>query len=130
MALPYTMSAISDIPANDTVNLLAGLRGRTLPGPSRVQIFLTREAINVLTNILIGGESVLQGGLAQINATVGTSPIVPDNKMVDSFGFGGQEIILEGQNLTAAALELRALVMITPMDDVLLQAMIQLPGTR
>lgn len=130
MPRPYSISAITDILANSTSNLIEGLRGRTLPGPSRVTGYMTREAINVLTAITIGGESVVQGGLAQINATVGTSPIVPDNMLFDSFGFGGEEVIVEGQNLTAGALELRVLLFITPLDDVSLQRILQMPGTR
>jgi len=130
MARPYTISAITDIAANSTSNLIQGLRGRTLPGPSRIEGFLTREAINVLANVTIGGESVVQGGLAQINTVVGSSPLVPDNKLFDSFGFGGEEIIIEGQNLTGGLLELRVLLLITPVDDVLLQSALTLPGTR
>ena len=130
MPRPYSISAITDIAANSTSNLIQGLRGRTLPGPSRVRGFLTREAINVLTNVTIGGESVVQGGLAQINTVVGSSPLVPDNTLFDSFGFGGEEVIIEGQNLTAGALELRVLLFVTPLDDVALQRLMDLPGTR
>jgi len=118
MARSYTISAIEDIAANGRASLIDGLRGRTLDEPSRVIIFATREAIDVLMTITIGGTEVLGGGLASIVAAVGTKPTVPDDIIVDSGGLRGEEIIVTGQNLTAGALELRVLIFVVPLSDV------------
>jgi len=117
MARSYTITAITDIDANSDASLLDGLRGRVLEEASRVLIFMTREAINVLATITIGGTEVAGRSLPQINATVGTKPVVPDDLLVDSAGLAGEEIIITGTNLTAGALELRALVFVVPLSD-------------
>ena len=118
---PYTIQNIVDIAANTSTSLFVGLQGVTLVSPSRVVIYASREAIDVLMSVTVGGTNAGQALLAQINTTVGSSPVVPDNKIVDTFGMGGDEIIILGQNLTAGALELRALCFVTPVDDVALR---------
>jgi len=117
MGRAYSISAISDIAANSSDSLIDGLRGRTLEEPSRVVVFASREAINVLLSVTIGGVDVGAGLLAQVLAAVGTKPVVPDDLIIDSAGLKGDEIIVTGQNLTAAALELRVLIFVVPISD-------------
>jgi len=128
MARPYSMSNVTDIAANGSSSLLEGLTGRTLQDNSRVRIFANREAINVLLNIVIGTESAGQDLLAQVLATLGTKPIVPDDLIVDSFGLKGDEVVIRAQNLTGGALEARVLVFITPMGDLALQQALGILG--
>ena len=128
MARPYTISAIEDVAANSTDSLIEGLRGRTLSDNSRVRIFASREAINVTLDITVGDESVGQGLLAQVLATLGTKPIVPDDLIIDTFGFRGDEIVIRANNLTAGALEARVLIFVTAMGDLALQQSLGILG--
>jgi len=130
MARPFSVSVVASVAANKTTNIILGLRGETLDGPSRLQFFMTRQAVLLQVNILVGGENVIQNGLPQINTVAGTKPAVPDDLLVDTFGFGAEKLIVDGQNLTAGALELRMLLMITPLSDVDLQKVLQMPNTR
>lgn len=124
MARSYTISAITDIAANSSASLIDGLRGRTLQEASRVLVFMTRQAIDVLATVTIGGTEVLGSGRASINAAVGTKPAVPDDLIIDSGGLAGEEIIVTGQNLTAGALELRVLIFVVPLSDVLMNSVL------
>ena len=128
MARPYTIAAVVDVPANDESSLIEGKRGRTLDEPSRVRIFANREAIDVVLEITIGDSSAGQGILAQINTLNGSKPVVPDDLIVDSFGMGGEEIVIRAQNLTAGALEARVLIFVTAVSDVTFQQALGIVG--
>lgn len=122
MASPYTMNAVNDVPASDSESLLEGQSGRTLAEDSRVRVYLNRESVDVTFSILVGKENVLEaGGGAAINTVAGDLPSTRDDLMVDTFGRGGDEILIKAANVNAAAQEGRAIVMVTPLDDVVLQ---------
>jgi len=111
-----TVTAISDLPANDTVDDIVGdLPGMTLARRSVVEIFLTREAVGVLATVNIGGSVVMPQGPVNIDAVVGTVPSVQDDGIISVVASAGDKIIISGTNTTAGALELRALVKIMPV---------------
>ena len=119
---PYTLTNITDVALSSTVSLLVSEQGRTLPEPSRVKIYANRETVDMLFNITIGSRQVLSDAPARVNATVGDMPILPDDLVVDSFGDAGDEIVIRARNADAvAAREARVLVMVTPVDDDVLQ---------
>jgi len=124
MAKPYTMAQNVDVAATTLTNLLEGLRGRILSGPSLIQISLNREAVGVNVSVLVGGESVMNNGLVTVLATLGVMPSIRDDTIVTTFGDGLDEIIIDADNTTAGALEARVIVRVTEIDDVALaQAM-------
>jgi len=123
MASPYTISNITDVPLSTTSSLLAGERGRILPEPSRVRIYANRETAAILYNITVGAESAVQDGVSAINATAGDTPSIRDDKIADTFGNAGDEIVIRAANSDgAAAREARVVVFVTPVDDEALQA--------
>jgi len=122
MGIPYTMTAINDLPIAGSASLLEGQSGRVLAEASRVRIFANREDVLVTLSVLVGKENVLEAGSgAALNTTVGDLPSTRDDLLVDTFGGQGDEVLIRGSNTNAALKELRVIVMITPVDDVVLQ---------
>jgi len=121
MASPYTLANIVDVAATATANLLEGLRGRFLPEPSRIQVFLNREAVGILFNMTLAADQILEDATVAINAAVGVAPSTRDDLITTTFGEGGAEIVLRARNSTAGALEARCIIFVTPLDDVALQ---------
>ena len=117
MASPYTISTINDVAATSTENLLGNLKGRVLSAPSRVQIALNTEAVTQRVSVLIGGENVLDSARVTLQATVGVMPVLPDDNIINTLGDQGDEIIINATNSTAGALETRAIVRVTELDD-------------
>lgn len=122
MAGAYTISNVTDVPLSTTVSILAAERGRTLPEASRVQIFANREDADISFNITLGADSITEDQGAAINATAGDLPSTRDDKIADTFGNAGDELVIRARNQgAAAAKEARVIVFITPVDDVALQ---------
>ena len=132
MAIPYTLPAISDVPLGGTdLDLLDGLRGRTLTEPSLVQILLNGETVDITMGVTIGATEVLpSGSRVTLQATVGVLPVFPDDVLAESFGSKGDEIIVSARNAGAAAGEARAVVRVTAIEDVdLIRVLKQSTGT-
>lgn len=111
-----TITAISSIPANDSVeNVVKDKPGVTLSRRSAVQIYLTREAVGVTATVTIGGSIVFPQGPTNINTVVGSLPSTQDDLLIEVIAQKADEIIIAGVNTTGAALELRALVKIMPV---------------
>lgn len=111
-----TVTAISDVPANDDVaDILDGKPNMTLKRRSAVEIYLTREAVGILATVLIGGSVVMPQGPVNIATVVGSIPSVQDDGIISVIADAGDEIIVAGTNTTAGALELRALVKLLPL---------------
>jgi len=122
MGIPYTMNAVIDVPIAGASSLLDGQSGRVLAEASRVRIFLNRESTDITYSVLIGKENVLEaGGGAVINTVDGDLPSTRDDLMIDTFGGAGDEVLIRAANVNAALQEARAIVMVTPVDDVVLQ---------
>jgi len=117
MASPYTISRVQDVAANSEENIIEGQTGRTLVAPSRVQIYLNRESVDVTFTILVGSNRALLSGGAAINTTAGDVPVLPDDGVVDTFGMPGDEIIVNANNQNVAAQEARAIIKVTEVDD-------------
>ena len=122
MAGPYTVAAIRAVPLSSTESILRDQRGRTLPEASRVQIFANRATADITFNITVGSDSVVEDQGAVIAAVTGTAPNTRDDKIADTFGNAGDEIVVRAQNADAAtAREARVTIFVTPIDDVALQ---------
>jgi len=120
MAFPYTIPTLTDVAAATITNLLTGLKGRVLSAPSRVQIALNSELVTDRVSVLIGGENVLDNGRVTTVAGGGVMPTLPDDNIITTFGNTGDEIIINGSNSAGAASEIRAIVRVTEVDDVIL----------
>ena len=128
MARPYSMTIINDIPLGETVqNLLAGLRGRTLAGPSLVEVFANVEDVDVSLGITVGAtEALPAGSRATLQATVGVLPSTRDDKIVGTFGKRGDEIVIQAVNGDAVvAAEARVIVWVTEIDDVVMKRFVR-----
>lgn len=124
MAPPYTITNVTDVPAGDESSLIQGDSGRTLARASNVQIFANRESVDILYTITIGGNRILLSGAAAINATAGDVPSTRDDRIVNTFGAAGQEIVILANNANVAPQEARVILWITEIDDqALLQAL-------
>lgn len=112
----YSMAAITDIAIGGSVNnVLANIPGVKLAVRSLVQIFLTRENVNVLATVTVGGTNVFPQGPTNISTVVGSLPSTQDDQIIEVVGEAGSEIIVAGTNADAAASELRALVKVMPV---------------
>jgi len=115
-AAGYSLGAISDIPLAGVIdNVVKNLTGQQLKRPSRVLIFLTREGVDVLVSITVGGTQVYASGPCNISTVIGSMPSTENDLVVDCLAQGGDEIIIAGTNANAAAQELRALVQVMPI---------------
>ncbi len=119
MAPPYTITSITDIPATTTNrSVLLGEVGEQLDEPSRVKVYATRESVDVTMGISLGRQIALPVGSAtNINAAVGTLPSRQDDLIFEGFGDTGDNITIQGQNVNAAAQELRLLIDVVAIDD-------------
>jgi len=118
MAIPYTLTCVSDVAAAGSDSLLDGLSGRVLAARSRVRIYANRESVDVSYDVTIGKESVAPAGTgAAINTVDGDLPSTRDDLIIETFGFPGDEILIRAANVNAAAQEARVIVMVTEVDD-------------
>jgi len=129
MGRPYSMTVIEDIPlgGGTSENLLGVRRGRTLSGPSLVEIFLNAEDVDVTFGVTVGAtEALPAGSRVTLNAVVGVMPSTRDDKVVSTFGNKGDEIVIQVVNNDAvAAAEARAIVWVTELDDVTLKRFVR-----
>lgn len=125
MARPYTITIVNDIPLASTVqNLVEGRSGRVLDEPSRVRVYATRESVDVTMGFILGREEVLPAGsVTNISTVAGSLPSRQDDLITETLGDVGNEIIIQGVNVNAAAQELRLLIDVISIDD-----LAQLPG--
>lgn len=124
MADGYTITQIFDLPLSDTEDdIILGKRGTTLKEMSLVEVYANVEDVDVTLGVTVGATDVLQAGSrATLQATVGVMPSTRDDKVVSSIGKAGEKIIVTGSNAdAAAAAELRVIIFVTPINDVILQ---------
>jgi len=124
----YAISVIESIPLTGKVdNIVEGLQGITLRERSRVRVYLSREDVLVLAGVNIGGVQVLQAGSAvPLNTNAGEMPKIQDDLVVEVFAQKNDLIIISGTNGNAAPKELRVLLQVMPISDVLLLAAINM----
>ena len=76
---------------------------------------------DVSMQMTIGGEQVLPAGPVNLEAGAGVLPSVEDDNIIRTFAKAGDEMIIRGQNDdAAAAAQLRVVIIVTPIDDVIL----------
>jgi len=131
MASGYSITGVTPIDATGAIdNVIANKRGRTLKEPSVVDIYLTRESVDVLVAVTVGGTEVLPQGPVNINTVNGSLPSTQDDRVITTVGVANDEIIIQGTNANAAVQELRALVKVMPIDDTSLVAALNLRGAK
>lgn len=119
MGRPVAFTVVRDIPLSDTVvDIAANIPGADISEPSLVLIALNGETVDIRAQVSIGGAQVLPESRVTVQATVGVLPLTPDDVLVATLGTQGESITIKGTNLDAAAArEIRAKVLIFPMDD-------------
>jgi hypothetical protein len=131
LASGYSISGISDIDATGNVdNVIANKRGRTLKELSVVDIYLTRESVDVQAAVTVGGTEVFPQGPVNIETVAGSLPSTQDDRVITTIGQPNDEIIIAGTNANAAAQELRALVKVMPLDDAAVVSALNLRGAK
>jgi len=122
MARPYTITQVSSIPLSDAIqNIIEGIAGRTLAEDSLVEVAANMGDADVSMQMTIGGDQILPAGPVNLEAGAGVLPSVRDDLIIQSFGKAGDEMIIRGQNDdAAAAAQLRVVIRVTPVDDVVL----------
>jgi len=124
MADGYSITQITDIPLSESDdNIILAKGGTKLAEPSLVEVFANAEDVDVTMGVRIGSTDVLQAGSrVTLQATVGVMPSTRDDKIVSAIGMADEEIIVSGRNAdAAAAAELRVIIFVTPINDVILQ---------
>lgn len=117
MARPKTITAVSDVPAGETISILEGKQGRRLTGPAVILVSLNREAVGLNLEVTVGSEQVLPSGAVTVNATASELPSIRDDTIIETQGVNGEEVLIRAQNTTAGPLEARAVVRIFELDD-------------
>lgn len=118
----YSIAQVFAVPIGGSENnIIANKPGVKLPSTSVVDIFLTRESVDVLFNVTIGGTNVYpQPGPANISTIAGSLPSVQDDRIISVIAAAGDEIIISASNQNASLQEARALVKVMPIDDAML----------
>jgi len=117
----YSITGITDIEAQGSIdNVIANKPGVKLRQPSVVNIYITRESVDVEAQVTVGGSNVFPQGPVNVVASVGTLPSTQDDNVITVLGMAGDDIIIQGTNANVAAQELRALVKVIPVDDAIL----------
>jgi len=124
----YSIAQISDVPPGESVNnIIANKPGVKLSENSMVDIYLTRESVDVEFNVTVGGTNVYpQPGPANISTVIGSLPSTQDDKVITIIAQGGDEIVIAASNSNVAAQEARALVKVMPIGDAMLATAIKL----
>ncbi len=119
MAAPYQIAVVDDLAATSTTeNIILGRPGQTLNEDSRVQVYCTRESVDVTAGFSLGLQIIMPNGSpANISTVAGSLPSVQDDLWATGFGFAGDDIIIQGVNVNAALQELRVLLKIVAVDD-------------
>jgi hypothetical protein len=118
MAVPQTISQITDLGIGASgVNILDGLSAATLDEMSVVQVFASRESVDVTLQIVVGDVEVMRLGPCAVDATVGNPPVTPNNLIYQGLGKPTQKIAINGTNVNAAAQELKCIVKIVSVND-------------
>ncbi len=120
MGRPVAFTVVNDIAlASTVVDIAANIPGADISEPSLVLIALNGETPDIRAQVSIGGAQVLPESRVTVQATAGVLPVTPDDVLVATLGNQGESITIKGTNLdVAAARELRAKVIIFPMDDI------------
>ena len=130
-AFGKTISAIVKVPVGGSIdNVVENKPGITLNEPSRIQIFMSRETVNLQVSITIGGANVMPQGPTALNPTVGVLPSTQDDMLVDVMAQKSDTIIIAATSTDAAIREIRALVFITPVSDAVLSSAMAIRGAR
>lgn len=118
----YSIAQVFKVPIGGSENnIIANKPGVKLPSTSVVDIYLTRESVDVVFNVTVGGTNVYpQPGPANINTVNGSLPSTQDDMIISIVAARGDEIIISASNSNAAEQEARALVKVMPVDDAML----------
>jgi len=119
MAPPYTIPSLTDLPlASTTENVILGRPGQTLDEDSQVSIWAVRESSDVTFGVTIGQQvAVPNGSFCNLQFAVGSGPSRQDDFIGTFLGAQGNDIIIQGINVNAAAQELALLVDVTALSD-------------
>jgi len=120
MSAPYQLALTPDLPlASVTQNVVLGQPGQTLNEPSRVRIYGTRESVDVTAGFTLGQQVVMPvSSPLNIDTTIGALPSIQDDLWAEGWGVAGDDIIVQGANVNAAAQQLSLLIKVVAADDI------------
>lgn len=110
--MPVIQKLVS-IPANSAnENILAGSAFEFLRSNAVVSIGVVGGAAGLVANIQSGADIVLE----ESDLAVSTDfPIIPDEMYYNDVGVQGDRLVIRVRNTTAGALDVRAMVQVTPI---------------
>jgi len=117
--MPITIPFVVDLAIGAVrFNVMAGIPQRIIKEPSRVEIALTREGVDVTYEVTIGSTIAIPAGSpCNVVAAVGSLPRFDQDGVGFFGGDGSDEIAIFGNNVNAAAQELRGQVRIVALED-------------
>jgi len=126
MGVPIVLVDRVAVAANTETNIIPSRKGTTLTARSMVTWYLNRQAVGLTFSGFVGSESIFERAGAPVDATLGQTPSFQDDRVISTFGNGGDLIILNANNTTGAPLEAGFIIQIAEVDDAFLaQAMEQ-----
>jgi len=128
MPIPSAITFRADLAIGaSAVDVLADNAQALLKEPAYVMIFLNRESVDVAVQCKIGDVEVVPLGPCPINATIGDTPLFPDDLILPTLGNAGDRVQILGTNVNAAAQELGVIVRIVAIRDALtMPALVQM----
>ena len=122
MAVPLSIPDITDLEIGASgTDVLQNQAAALLDEPSFIQIFASRESVDVTLQVKVGDVEVVPLGPCALDATVGNAPVVPDDLLYFGMGKKGQRIQILGTNANAAAQELKTITRIVSVSDAMIQ---------
>lgn len=116
---PTTLSIIEDLAIGASgVDILREQADAQVKELSVAVVYMNRESVDVTAQIKAGSDEVMPLGPSAVNATVGDTPLIPDDRAVITFLRPGERLQVLGTNANAAAQELRVVVQIYAFTDV------------
>jgi len=120
MPRPTTLNVIATLAANSGgIDILLNDADALLKEPSVIVVYMNREDTDVEAQIKIGSDEVMALSGSAIQAAAGVVPSTPDDQVVISMGKATERVQVLGTNVNAATRQLRVLVKIFSLADVL-----------
>lgn len=128
-AFGKSIAAIVAVPSNGSIdNVIENKPGITMSEPSRIKIFMSRQAVTVQVSITIGGVNVYPQGPTALDSVAGTLPSTQDDMLVEVMAQKSDTIIIAAVSTDAGIQEIRALVFIMPVTDAVLASAMAIRG--
>lgn len=112
--MPTIVTQTAAVAAGASSSLLVGNDLEVLPYDAKVEVAVVAEATGVLASVRSGTDVIQDEGPAIVVAANGM-PRYPDDFYLEDIAASGDKLSIRARNTTAGAINVRAVVKITPL---------------